>query len=102
MSEQNDPIRRSTALGPPTRSEVIAFHILRVLRRRKPKWFEEVMESSRDRVAAANVRRLHDAEGEPDWERPFAEAEIRLESVAAMLSAETTAPPKARKRKKRR
>src|SRR4051812_32947101 len=95
MSEDDEAIRRAAALPPPSIGEAVSFHVVRVLERKLPGFLDLMCESARDKTTVANVIALHGKTGDRDWETPFEGAEIRIESAASMIRAETAAavPP---------
>lgn len=96
MTGGSDAIARSSALGPPSREEAEIVVLLLALSRRRPKLIQRVVEIARDRELAHTIRRLHDAADLPGWARPFEEARIRYESVAAVLASELSTGKKQR------
>lgn len=101
MNDEN-PFLRASRLPPPTSGDVLLLNLLMLLVEEKPKRLERWLEKAKDQAAATKIRRLHDMEGNSLWEQPFAHAEIRAESVAAMIRAQLPANEgKPKKRKKR-
>lgn len=106
MSDSDDPIRRSSDLGPPDRAEIISLHILTAWVMEKPKLSAERLASilaiARDGAMETNVLQLHARADDPEWRESFRGAAIRIEGAAAMLFANLPPAPKLKRRGKKR
>lgn len=102
MSE-DDRIRRAAALPPPTLAEAILLPVVTELVATGLLDIDSVCARAKDKAAIANVLALHGASDSESWKAAFLAAEIRLDSVAAMIRADVPAkPPKAGKKPKKR